>query len=41
LLIELGRPADTIPYLESAVRLDPASAVARRALSRARDAPAR
>jgi hypothetical protein len=40
-LIELGRPAEAIPYLESAASLDPASAPARAALSRARSASPR
>jgi protein O-mannosyl-transferase len=40
-LIELGRPAEAIPYLENAVTLDPASAVAREGLARARSAIAR
>jgi protein O-mannosyl-transferase len=40
-LIELGRPAEAIPYLEHAVSLDPASALAREALARARSTPAR
>ena len=40
-LIDLGRPAEALPYLESAVGLDPASGLARAALARARGAPAR
>jgi hypothetical protein len=40
-LIELGRPAEAIPYLESAASLDPASRIARDALSRARSGTAR
>jgi len=38
LLIELGRPAEAIPYLETAVSLDPASVLGREALVRARSA---
>jgi hypothetical protein len=40
-LIELGRPAEAVPYLETAIALDPTSGLARAALERARSAPAR
>jgi predicted Zn-dependent protease len=40
-LIELGRPAEAIPYLEKAASLDPASSLIRQALAQARSAPAR
>jgi Flp pilus assembly protein TadD len=40
-LLALGRPAEAVPYLESAARLDPASPIVRDALARARSMSAR
>ena len=38
MLIDLGRPAEAVVYLERAIALDPASAAAQEALTRARSA---